>query len=102
MKLFRQSGMPVDKLDHEEYSKAINDVMDKTEAAFGKCTPENAIEFAAKLEMYHRELTRRYPIYKNVSYPNTIKEMTTLLKHYGSAVAFCLEDDKLVAYIMAE
>lgn len=102
MRLYRQSGMPVDKIDHKEYSKAINEVMDQVEAIYGKCNKDNAVEFAAKLETYHRELTKKYPIYRNISFPSSMKEMTTLLKEYGSAVAFCLEDDKLVAYIMAE
>lgn len=100
MKVYRASGTPV-KMEHNQlYLKGINDVMDAAEIKYGKCDLSNHVEFASFVEQGHRELTKMYPIYQKVEFPSSQKEMLEMIREYGTSVAFCEEDGKLVAYIM--
>lgn len=100
MRMYRASGSPVRVKDHELYSIKVNEAMDKAEERFGKCNAENAKEFSEFVEQEHRELTKLYPIYIKTEFPSTQKEMLSMIEHYGTAIAFCEEEGKLVAYIM--
>ena len=96
MKMYRASGKPVRNQDNEKYLSDLNLFMDALEIELGKCNPDNAKEFEKRLEEYHDTLLKLYPTCIEIEdKPNLIK----LVKEYES-VAFCLEDDKLVAYVL--
>tara|TARA_R110002126_G_scaffold172712_2_gene321501 strand:+ start:166 stop:471 length:306 start_codon:yes stop_codon:yes gene_type:complete len=99
MKLFRSSGTPIQKGDNEKYMTALSAGMDSLEVELGKCNSENFKEFQARLEVVHRELTKNFPTVGIVAHPKTPKQLSALLKTYGT-VAFCEEDGKTVCYIM--
>jgi hypothetical protein len=99
MKLYRSSGAPI-KPEHKElYFKDLNKAMDALEEELGKCNADNASEFQKRMELIHRNLTKSYPNMGNIVYPRTIGRMRELIETYGT-LAFCVEDDKLVCYIM--
>ena len=100
MRLYRSSGMPVRQDDHLAYQNELNGIFDTLESQMGKCTNDNAKEFSSKLEDEHRKLTDKYPIYVKEDMPISQKDMLRMIVKYGSAVCFCEEDGKLVAYVM--
>ena len=99
MKLYRSSGAPINPEHKELYFNLLNSEMDDLEKELGKCNTDNAEEFQKRMEMIHRELTKRFPNVSNINHPRTIGRMKELTGKYGT-VAFCIEDDELVCYIM--
>lgn len=96
MKLYRASGDPINKT---AYVEKVNQAMDELELEMGKPNPENVVEFQKELAKKHKEFEGEFPNVRKVKYPRTAKEMKDLCKKYGS-VAFCLEGNYLVAYIL--
>lgn len=99
MKMYRSSGAPVLSQDKVDYYEALNREMDALEAKMGKCTSKNAKAFSKALSKIHRVLTKQYPIMLQVKYPDDRKDMQELCAAHG-ALAFCVEDEALVCYIM--
>lgn len=99
MKLYRSSGAPIKSEHKEAYFIDLNKAMDALEEELGKCDADNASEFQDRMEKVHRELTKRYPNVANITFPRTVGRMKEFTSQYG-AVAFCVEDEKLIAYIM--
>jgi hypothetical protein len=97
--LYRASGSPIKAEHNELYFKRLNEEMDKLEDTMGKCNADNAKQFQEVMEVIHRDLTKSYPNKKRIQCPTSPKELKDLCKEYGS-VAFCMEDDKLVLYIL--
>ena len=97
--LYRASGSPIDPEHKELYFKALSDEMDTLEKTIGKCTTENAEKFQEAMEHIHRNLSKLYPNKIMVTYPKSHKDQIELCEKYG-ALAYCMEDNKLVAYVM--
>ena len=100
MKIYRASGKPVRPEDHDQYLFCIKQVLDKADESFGKCCPANAEEYAIFVEDKHRDLTAQFPIYLKHEFPGSQKEMMRHMEYYGAPICYCLEDGKLVAYVM--
>ena len=100
MKIYRASGKPVRPADHDQYMFCIKQVLDKADEAFGKCCAANAEEYSIFVEDKHRDLTAKYPIYLKHEFPSSQKEMIKQMEYYGAPICYCLEDGKLVAYVM--
>lgn len=99
MKLFRASGDPINPEHVVEQKKILNQVMDKLEAEHGRCTQENSKIFTEALEATHRAFIEVHPISVPFTYPRSQKELASICKKFG-AIAFCIEDGKMVGYIM--
>ncbi len=99
IKMYRASGFPVANKHNELYIRDINDEMDRLEKEHGKITSKNTDIFQEKLEELDKKLLKKYPRMVHRHYPDTLEAMTELCKEYGS-VAFCIEDDELVSYIL--
>ena len=99
MKLFRVSGAPIDPRHQKKQLDGMNAAMDELEDKLGKCTQENAEMFQKALTSVHEELAEEFPNCVNIKYPRAKRDMHTLCEKFGS-MAFCLEDGKVVAYIL--
>jgi len=97
--MYRASGSPIKKEDSILYFEELNKKMDELELTMGKCTSENAEQYQAIMEMIHRDLSKSYPNKKRIQCPESPKEIEKLCEEYGS-VAFCVEEKKLVLYIL--
>ena len=97
--LYRASGSPIKSEDKELYFKELNLQMDKLEETVGKCTKDNAEEYQKHMVEIHEMITDKYPNKGKIEYPTNPKALSKLCTQYGS-LAFCMEDDELVAYIM--
>ena len=97
--MYRASGSPIKAEHNKAYFEKLNEEMDKVEQTMGKCNADNAEQFQEIMEVIHRDLTKSYPNSKRIQCPTTPKELKDLCELYGS-VAFCMEDDKLVLYIL--
>tara|TARA_R110002126_G_scaffold202350_1_gene349807 strand:+ start:208 stop:507 length:300 start_codon:yes stop_codon:yes gene_type:complete len=97
--MYRASGSPINSEDSKLYHEELNAKMDEIEKTMGKCTAKNASSYQEMMEQIHRKLSSSYPNKKRIQCPESPKELETLCKDYGS-VAFCVEDEKLVLYIM--
>jgi hypothetical protein len=95
--LYRASGHSVDNRDG--YLKELNKEMDKLEETLGKPNIDNAQSFSAKMANVDHKLQEKYPRKKIIEFPNGAAEIHQLCKKYGS-VAFCIEDNKMVMYIL--
>ena len=97
--MYRASGTPINP-DHQiAYLQELNKEMDKLENTIGKCSLANAEVFQGSLEIVHRQLTEQYPNKVQVPFPTNHKQMIELCNTYGS-VAFAVEENKLVLYIL--
>jgi len=99
MKLFRASGQPIKEEHNELYHKELNSEMDRLEKLIGKCSGVNVQSFKKSLDKIIKGLIDKYPNEKEISMPTTVKAMKEFTSQYGG-VAFCVEDGKLVAYIL--
>ena len=99
MLLYRASGNPIDPTHKKAQEEALHGAMDALEAKLGKCNQENASIFEKALGSVHEELLVKYPIAVNILYPKRKRDMQELCKKFG-AIAMCIEDGKLVAYIL--
>ena len=99
IKMYRASGKPIDPTDMELYLKDLNEEMDKLEEKYGKPNVDNAVFFQNKMADVDKKLYKTYPRVTSIPFPTTEEEMEELCKEYGS-VAFCMEDDSLVLYIL--
>ena len=99
MKLYRASGEPIDPRHQKLQLQGLNAAMDKLEEELGKCNAENAELFQKALASVHEDLAKQYPPVVNIKYPRTKRDIKTLCNKFGS-IAFCLEDEELVAYIL--
>ena len=99
MKMYRASGKPVLPAHEKLYTAEMNRIFDETEEEIGKFTQDNAKEFGEKLEAKTKEVLAIYPNCIDVVYPNTQIKLKELLKKYNS-VAFCMENDNIVAYVL--
>lgn len=97
--LYRSSGQPLNPDHIEPYYKELNDRMDDLEKVSGKCTSENAERYQEYMAEIHTMITSKYPNKGTIEYPTTVRQAAKLCKKYG-ALAYCVEDGKLVAYIM--
>ncbi len=98
--LYRSSGSPINLEDKKLYFEELNLKTDEIEKTLGKCNADNVNEFAKILEQVHRDLSKSYPNKKRIQCPDSPKALESLCKEYEGAIAFCMEEDKLVAYIM--
>ena len=99
MQLYRASGTPILAEHNELYLKELNQEMDRLEQLMGKCGSKNVDSFKKSLNRIIKKLVKKYPNQVSITYPRTAKAMSEFTAQYG-AVAFCNEDEKLVAYIM--
>jgi hypothetical protein len=99
MKMYRSSGAPIDPRHKKRQTDGMNAAMDKLEKELGKCTQENAEVFQKALEIIHEDLSVDFPNVVNIKYPRTKAGIKVLCDKFGS-VAFCIEKDELVAYIL--
>lgn len=97
--LYRASGFPVRPGDRELYLEELNKEMDNLENMLGKCTKDNAEQYQEIMEQIHRKLSLDYPNRIQTTFPTSTKAMEDLCDKYGS-VAFCKEEDELVAYVL--
>lgn len=91
--LYRASGHPVDS--KEDYLKELNKRFDELEA---QKTPME--EVTKELDKFHEEYTTEHPIKIKVKLPKTERDFKNFVKKHGPALAFCIENDRLVAYIL--
>lgn len=99
MKLYRASGAPIDEQHIKLQKEAFNKVMTDLEETEGKCTQENAEIFNKALNKVEEDLAVIYPNCVPLKYPHNKKKLYALCSLYGS-IAFCIEDEELVAYIL--
>ena len=95
IKIYRASGHPIAQEGQTEYLEKLNKRMDELES-------EGITDmkvFEAELSKVHEEIVQKYPISLDLDYPNSVEELKILLKKFG-AIAFCLENDKITAYVM--
>lgn len=98
VKLYRYTGKPLNT-NHSKLQQAdLTREMDRLESIHGKCGPANATVFQKELDKFHDTLKKKYPIAKEIDYPNEY-EMKMLIKSYGS-IAVCVENGKSVLYIL--
>ena len=99
MKLFKASGRPINPGDEEKQLAEMHEAFDKLEEQMGKCTAKNAKAFEAKLAEQTNGLLTKYPIEAKHVYPRTKGQLRAALEKYGS-IAYCIEDGKIVAYVL--
>jgi len=97
--MYRSSGQPVEPDHKEAVLKELNDATDLAEEYLGKMCFDNAKDFQEILIPLHIELAEKYPNSKEIDLPTNEQDYKDLCSEYGS-ICFCLEDDKMVAYIL--
>ena len=86
--------------EHQELlRKEFNEYFDALEAEHGKFNDTNGSVYTEALDKLHTTLNLKYPPYINHKLPTSIGAMTKLVKEFGT-VAFTIENDVLVAYVM--
>lgn len=95
IRLYRASGHPVSSEGQKEYLEKLNKRMDELESEGIK----DMAEISKELEAIHKEIIEKYPISLDLDFPKSREELEILLNKFG-VLAFCLEDDKITAYIM--
>lgn len=99
IKLYRASGQPIKPGHQKLYYEELNAKMDELEATLGKCTSDNAESYQEYMIEIHNMITEKYPNKGTIEYPTDPIAASKLCSKYGS-IAFCIEDDEVVAYIM--
>ena len=94
--LFRASGRPVN--DPEYYQSMMNNKLDNLIKEHGRDSAAMR-KIEPILADLHVELVKEHPIKIEIDYPESEKDLNLLIEKFG-ALAFCVEDGKIVAYIM--
>jgi hypothetical protein len=92
--LYRHSGKPVRRHDNEVYTNELNALMEKHEALGSD--QHTVMEEVTALD---KKLIERFPISLKLDYPTNVVALKAMIEDYGS-LAFTIEEDKLVAYIL--
>lgn len=100
VQLWSASGRPVDPAHKEIIKESMNSKMDEIEKEKGKICYDTAKEFQEILVPYHEELMKKYPISTEIDLPANEAEFKALCEKYDTAIAFCIEENKVVAYCM--
>ena len=100
VQLWSASGRPVNPAHKNIVKESMNHKLDELEKEKGKICYDTAKEFQDILVPYHEELMKKYPISTDIDLPTSEEEFKALCEKFGSAVAFCIEDGKIVAYVM--
>jgi len=98
--LWSASGIPVYPEHKDAFKKEMNAKMDKLEEEHGKVKADTAVKFQEVLVPYHEELMKKYPISTEVDLPSNEEEFKALCSKFNTAIAFCIEEDTIVGYVM--
>lgn len=96
IKLFRASGRPIENADY--YLNMMNNKLDQLIEKYGRDS-EAMRKIEPELADLHLELVKQYPLEVQIDYPKSLEELQILLEKFES-VAFCIDDGKIVAYIL--
>ncbi len=98
--LWSASGRPINPAHKESIKTEMNQKMDELEEQYGRISYDKAKDFQDILVPFHKELMKKYPISEEIDLPTSKEEFELLCEKYGTAIAFCIEKDELVGYIM--
>ena len=98
--IYSASGSAINPEHKNTIRDLMNAKMDELEKEKGKITYDNAKSFQEILVPYHNELMEKYPISEEIDLPTSYEEYEALCEKYDTAVAFCMEEHGLVAYVL--